>query len=302
VRIIAEFTIGFIGLGTMGEHMCRNIIKKGDWQVYGYDVNEKQVKELVNEGAIACESLKEIAENCNIIISMVPTNENVKEVVNGLLPYMKKGTIYVDMSTISPSVSVQLAQKVNEAGSVMMDVPVVKSQSAAIAGNLGIYVGGNFEAFHKIKPILECMGKEEEIIYFGENGKGLAMKMCHNMLVGDIQNGVNEMILMAKAAGIEYDKIAPGIASGGGQNFYLDVKAESIKQRDFTPKFSFRNMHKDMNLIVKFAEKLGLDLPGAKRVLEVYNNGIDKYANEDFSATIKVLEKQIGGINDEARN
>lgn len=294
--------IGFIGLGTMGEHMCRNIIKKGNWSVYVFDINKKQVDKLVSEGAINCETLEEVANFCNIIISMVPTNENVKEVVNGLLPFMKKGTIYIDMSTISPSVSMKLAEKVREAGNTMMDVPVVKSQAAAIAGNLGIYVGGNFDTFQKIKPILECMGKREEIIYFGENGKGLAMKMCHNMLVGNIQNGVNEMILMAKAAGIEYDKIALGIAAGGGQNFYLDVKAKSIKQRDFTPKFSFRNMHKDMHLIIEFAQKLGLDLPGAKRVLDVYDNGIDKYADEDFSATIKVLEKEIGGFNNETRN
>ena len=137
------------------------------------------------------------------------------------------------------------------------------------------------------------MGKSEEIIYYGENGKGLAMKMCHNMLVGIIQNGVNEMILLAKAAGIDYDKIAPGIAAGGGQNFYLDVKAESIKNRDFSPKFSFRNMYKDMNLIIDFAQKLGLKLVGAERVLEIYNKGINGYANEDFSATIKVLEKMM---------
>ncbi len=287
------YVIGFIGIGTMGFYMCRNILKKGKWPVYVYDVNKTQVDKLASEGATSCNNLQNIAENCDVIISMVPTNDNVKEVVNGLLPFMKNGTIYIDMSTISPSVSIELAKKVKASGSIMMDIPVVKSQAAAISGNLGIYVGGNFEAFQKIKLILECMGKNEEIIYYGENGKGLAMKMCHNMLVGIIQNGVNEMILLAKAAGIDYDKIVSGIAAGGGQNFYLDVKAESIKNRDFSPKFSFRNMHKDMNLIIDFAQKLGLNLVGAERVLEIYNIGIKEYANEDFSATIKVLEKMV---------
>lgn len=287
------FKIGFIGLGTMGEPMCRNIIQKGNWEVYVYDVNKTQVDKLVKDGALKCESYKAIAEKCNVIISMVPTNENVIEVVNGLLPFLQKNTVYIDMSTISPSISTELAKKLKESGCIMMDIPVVKSQAAAIAGTLGIYIGGDFDTFQSIRPILECMGNSEEIIYFGDNGMGLAMKMCHNMLVGIIQNGVNEMILMAKAAGIDYEKIAPGIAAGGGQNFYLDTKAESIKEGDFTPKFSFRNMHKDMHLIIEFAQNLGLDLPGAKRVLEIYESGIGKYADEDFSATIKVLEESV---------
>ncbi|MHA1148521.1 MAG: NAD(P)-dependent oxidoreductase [Promethearchaeota archaeon] len=286
-----DFKIGFIGIGTMGEHMCRNIMQKGKWEMYVYDVRSSQVDKLAREGAKSCKSIKEVAENCNVIISMVPKNEHVKDIVNQLLPYIQKGTIYFDMSTISPDLSIDLSQKIKATGAVMMDVPVVKSQGAAITGNLGIYVGGDKEIYKKIRPILECMGKPDEIIYYGENGKGLAMKMCHNMLVGIIQNGVNEMILMAKAAGIDYDKIHPGIAVGGGQNFYLDVKAKSIKEENFTPKFSFRNMHKDMHLILEFAEKLGLDLQAAKRVCEIYDKGIETLGDLDFSATIKIMEK-----------
>lgn len=286
-----EFKIGFIGLGTMGEHMCRNIIKKGKWPVCVFDINKSQVDKLTSEGAKSCDNIQSIAKQCDVIISMVPKNEHVREVVKNLLPEIKKGTIYIDMSTISPDVSIELSKKIKDAGSIMMDIPVVKSQGAAISGNLGIYVGGDEETYKKIRPILECMGKPNEIIYYGDNGKGLAMKMCHNMLVGIIQNGVNEMIVMAKAAGIDYDKIHPGIAAGGGQNFYLDAKAEPIKKGDFTARFSFGNMHKDMHLILEFAEKLGLDLQAAKRVAEIYDNGIRDLASEDFSATIKIMEK-----------
>ena len=273
--------------------MCENIIKKGGYPVWIYDINKAQVDKLAQIGGTPCDSIEEIAENCNVIISMVPKNEHVRKVVEKLLPHMKKETIYIDMSTISPDVSIELSEKVKNSGSIMLDIPVVKSKGAAIAGNLGIYVGGDEETYHKIKPILKCMGKSEEIIYYGPNGTGLAMKMCHNMLVGIIQNGVNEMLLMAKAAGIEYDKIAPGIRAGGGQNFYLDAKAESIKNADFTPKFSFRNMHKDMHLIIEYAEKLGLDLVGAKRVLEIYDKDVEELGSEDFSATIKTLEKLV---------
>ena len=289
---MSDFKIGFIGLGTMGEPMCNNIIK-GGYSVWIYDINKAQVDKLAKQGGIPCNDTQEIAHNCNVIISMVPTSDNVKEVVNGVLPHLKPNTIYVDMSTISPKVSKELSEKVREAGSVMLDVPVVKSLSAAISGNLGIYVGGDEKAYKKIKPILECLGKSEEIIYYGPNGTGLAMKMCHNMVVGEIQNGVNEMLIMAETAGLNYDAIVRGIAAGGGQCFYLDAKAPSIKTEDFTPKFSFRNMHKDMHLITDFANDLGLNLPGAKRVLEIYDTGLDECGNEDFSATIKILKKMV---------
>lgn len=289
---MAVFKIGFVGLGTMGESMCENIIRKG-YAVWLYDINKDQVKKLAKKGGNPCNSLKEIAEKSNVIISMLPTNENVREVVEGLIPYMKPDTIYIDMSTISPEVSKKLAEKIRNAGSIMLDVPVVRSKAAAVEGKLGIYVGGDYKTFVKIKPILECMGKPEEIIYFGPNGSGLAMKMCHNMLVGIVQNGVNEMILVAKEAGLEYDRVIQGIRAGGGQNYYLDSKAESIKKGDFSPKFSFKNMQKDMHLIVEFAEKLGLNLIGAKKVLEIYDIGIEEYGLEDFSASIKVVEKLV---------
>ena len=289
---MSDFKIGFIGLGTMGEPMCNNIIK-GGYSVWIYDINKAQVDKLAKQGGIPCNDTQEITHNCNVIISMVPTSDNVKEVVDGMLPHLKPNTIYVDMSTISPKVSKELSEKVREAGSVMLDVPVVKSLSAAISGNLGIYVGGDEKAYKKIKPILECLGKSGEIIYYGPNGTGLAMKMCHNMVVGEIQNGVNEMLIMAETAGLNYDAIVRGIAAGGGQCFYLDAKAPSIKTEDFTPKFSFRNMHKDMHLITDFANDLGLNLPGAKRVLEIYDTGLDECGNEDFSATIKILKKMV---------
>ena len=289
---MVNFKIGFIGLGTMGEPMCVNIIK-GGFSVLVYDIDKTQVEKLARKGGIPCNSIQEIANNCNVIISMVPTSENVKDVVEDLLPHLKSNTIYMDMSTISPKVSKELSEKVKEAGSVMLDVPVVKSQPAAVSGNLGIYVGGDEDIYQKIRPILECMGKSEEIMYYGPNGTGLAMKMCHNMVVGEIQNGVNEMLIMAEAAGLKYDDVVRGIAAGGGQCFYLDVKAQSIKNEDFSTKFSFRNMHKDMHLITDFADDLNLNLPGARRVLEIYDNGINEYGSEDFSATIKILKKIV---------
>jgi 3-hydroxyisobutyrate dehydrogenase len=287
----SEFKVGFIGVGTMGEPMCRNILKAGHL-VYVYDKDMAKVEEIAREeNATACENSEEVAENANHIIIMVPRSDDVRNVINGLLPHLRPNTTIIDMSTISPTDSRELAKKVMDKDCTMLDAPVVKSQPAAVSGTLGIYVGGDEGHYKHIKPLLECVG--EEIIYYGPNGTGLIMKLCHNMLVGEIQNGVNEMLLLAREANLDFNKVIKGVKAGGGQNFYLDAKADAIENRDFTPAFSFRNMHKDMNLVNDYAEELGLNLKVAERIREIYEKGIDQFGSEDFSASIKVIEKEL---------
>lgn len=288
---MVDLKIGFIGLGIMGESMCENIIKKGNYPTWVYDLNKTQIDKMVAIGAKPCKNINEIAENVNVIIMMVPTSENSREVITGLLPHMQKNTILIDMSTISPSVSKELALKVKAVDCMMIDAPVVKSKAAAIKGELGILVGGDIAVLEQVKSVLLCMGKE--VIHLGGNGNGLVMKLLHNMLVGEIQNGVNEMLLMANAAGLDFDTVIKSVKAGGGQNFYLDSKGDTIKAKDFSPKFSFGNMNKDINLALDLADQLGLNLPGAKRVQEIYAAGMNSVKNEDFSASYKIVESQI---------
>lgn len=277
------FKVGFIGLGIMGESMAENIIKKGH-ETWVYDINQAQVEKLAAIGGNPCESVTDVGEKASCIIIMVPNSEHVRDVIEQLLPILKKGMIIIDMSTISPSVS-----RVKEKGCTMLDAPVVKSKVAAISGELGILVGGDKKVYEKIIPLLQCMGKN--IIHMGSNGSGLAMKLCHNMLVGEIQNGVNEMLVLARAAALDINSVVKAISYGGGQNFYLDSKAATIKSEDFSPKFPFEHMFKDMNLLQGLVSELGLDLPGAKHVLEIYEKGMaDGLNRDDFSASIKIVE------------
>jgi 3-hydroxyisobutyrate dehydrogenase len=284
--------IGFIGLGIMGESMSENIVKKcpqGD--VYVYDLNKDKIDQLVDCGAKAADSIAQIGETCDVIISMVPKSEHVVSVYDELLPTVKKGKIYIDMSTISPKVSRQLAVKVKELGAVMLDAPVVKSKPAAISGTLGIYVGGDKEAYEKVKDILECMGNN--IIHMGKNGQGLVMKLCHNTLVSQIQNGVNEMVTLATSQGISIDDFVTAISYGGGQNFYLDGKANTIKNQDFTTAFSIENMHKDVKLTKDLVKESNLYLCGVDLVNERYDEAMDMGIGKlDFSATYKVVNKE----------
>ena len=192
------------------------------------------------------------------------------------------------MSTIDPSVSVEIAKMVKETGAQFVDAPVVKSKPAAIAGKLGIYVGGEEAACEKAFPILAYMG--ENIIRMGDNGKGLVMKICHNALVSQIQNGVNETYTLAQKYGIDMDSYATAISYGGGQNFYLDSKSEPIKNEDYTTAFSIENMYKDVNICMSLAKESGLEMPGEAAAKSVYDLAMERgYGKEDFCATVKIV-------------
>jgi len=281
--------IGFIGLGIMGSAMCANIIHKHDDQVYVFDYVKEKTDLLVKEGGIACSSGKEVAEKSDVIITMVPKSEHVQSVKEEILPVLNETKTWIDMSTIDPAVSVSVATEVKKTGASFADAPVVKSRPAAEAGKLGIYVGGTEADYQKILPVLSYMG--ENIIHMGDNGKGLVMKICHNALVSQIQNGVNETVTLAENNGIDILTFAKAISYGGGQNFYLDSKKEVIAKEDFTTAFSIANMHKDVHICLDLAKQTNTNMPGEENAAKVYDKAMEKgYGNEDFSATIKVVK------------
>lgn len=283
--------IAFIGLGIMGEAMCRNIVQKHDDAVYVFDFVKEKVDLLVKDGAVACTSGREAAEKADMIITMVPKSEHSRSVVEEVLPVLNETKIYVDMSTIDPGVSVELSEMVKKTGAEFLDAPVVKSRPAAEAGKLGIYVGGSEEGYRRILPILSYMG--ENIIRMGDNGRGLIMKICHNALVSQIQNGVNETASLAAKNGIDILTFAEAISYGGGQNFYLDSKKNVIAREDYTTAFSIANMHKDVHICLNLAEQCGLKMPGEENAASVYDEAMEKgFGGEDFSATIKVVRNR----------
>ena len=281
--------IGFIGLGIMGESMSENIVKKHNDKVYVSDLNKAQVEKLAEVGAIACENNAEVAKNADIIITMVPKSEHSKAVYKEILPYLNETKLCIDMSTIDPDISVEISKFVKETGAEFIDAPVVKSKPAAISGTLGIYVGGSKNAFEKAMPILSYMGSN--IIHMGENGKGLVMKICHNTLVAEIQNGVNETIALAQKMGISIDDFATAISYGGGQNFYLDGQAQNIKNENWTTAFSLENMHKDLGICQRLSKAQNFSMPGMENAKAVYDKGIEEgIGKEDFRATYKIVK------------
>ena len=202
--------IGFIGLGIMGESMSENIVKKHDDKVYVFDFVPAKVELLASKGAIPCANSVDLAKASDVIISMVPKSEHSMSVYKEILPVLDETKTCIDMSTIDPSVSVEISKMVKATGARFIDAPVVKSKPAAIAGKLGIYVGGDEKTYEDMRPILLYMG--ENVIRMGDNGKGLVMKICHNALVGQIQNGVNENLVLAGKFGITPEMFATAIS------------------------------------------------------------------------------------------
>ena len=280
--------IGFIGLGIMGESMCENIVKKHNDKVFCSDLNKAQVEKLAAVGAIPCENNIEVAKNADVIVSMVPKSEHVRALYEELLPYIDETKICIDMSTIDPSVSVEVSKMIKAKGAQFADAPVVKSKPAAIAGELGILVGCDEGLFDTILPILKYMGCN--VIRMGENGKGLTMKICHNTLCAEIQNGVNETLLLAQSMGVSAEDFHTAVSYGGAQNFYLDAQWKNIESENYTTAFSLENEHKDLGIAQRLSAQQGVDMPGMQLAKSVYDKGMEAgIGKEDWRATYKIV-------------
>ena len=281
-------TIGFVGLGIMGAPMCENILAKHDGAVYVYNRTRAKAEPLAAKGAVLCGSAREVAEHADLFLTMVPTSADSRAVYEEVLPALDETKLCIDMSTIEPSASVELAAMVKKTGAAFLDAPVVKSRPAAVAGKLGIYVGGPEAAFEKALPVLRMMG--ENVIRLGDNGSGLVMKICHNALVSQIQNGVNETLTLADKYGIGIDDFVTAVSYGGAQNFYLDSKKEALKAENWTTAFSIQNMHKDVHICLSMAEEKGFAMPGEENAARVYDKALDMgIGGEDFCATMKAV-------------
>lgn len=285
-------TIGFIGLGLMGEAMSKNIVKKFDGTVLVFDINADAVARVVEDGAVAAASVADVAREADVIISMVPRSEHVKAVYSEMLPHLCSGKITIDMSTIDPAVSIEVAKQVAATGAIMLDAPVVKSVPAAIAGELGIYIGGDKAAYESVKSVLAMMGANQ--IHLGDNGRGLVMKILHNVLVAQIQNSVNEMLSTGEFFGIDKESFNTAVSYGGGSNFYLTSKIGALVAENYATAFSLENMAKDVGIMKTLMQEDGLTLPGVDVVSRIYQQGLaDGLGREDFCATYKVVKHNL---------
>ena len=284
--------IGFIGLGIMGKPMAMNLLKAG-YSLTVYDIVPEKIKELVAAGAKAGASSKDVAKQSEIVITMLPNSPHVKEAVlgaGGVLEGAKSGTILIDMSSIAPLASKEIAQKVRQKGVVMLDAPVSGGEPKAIEGTLAIMVGGPQETFDQVKDILGVMGAS--VTHVGEVGSGNMTKLANQIIVALNIAAMSEAMVLAAKAGVDPEKVFEAIRGGLAGSAVLNAKMPLVLKGNFKPGFRIELHIKDLANALDTAHEVGVPLPLSSGVMEVMQAlKADGKGADDHGGIIQFYEK-----------
>jgi 2-hydroxy-3-oxopropionate reductase len=289
---IMKKNIGFIGLGIMGRPMTLNLLKAGH-NVTVYDINKEAVDKLVAAGAKGAVSPKEVGENSDIIITMVPNSQHVREAVlgeNGVAKGAKAGSVVIDMSSITPVASKQIAEELSKVGIEMLDAPVSGGEPGAIAGTLAIMVGGKPEVFEDVKDVLYDVGKA--VILVGGNGCGVTAKLANQVIVNLNIAAMSEALVLAAKAGIDIDKMYQAIRGGLAGSAVLDAKVPLILERNFVAGGRIDINLKDITNVMETAHGIDVPLPLCSQLLEIMHAlKVDGKAGDDHGGIVQYYEK-----------
>src|SRR5215211_610194 len=227
--------VGFIGLGIMGKPMARNLME-AEYELTVHNRSPEKAEELGEEGAAVAGSPREVAEKSDVIITMLPDSPQVEEVVageEGVLEAIREGSLLVDMSTISPVVTEELAEAVKKKGASMLDAPVSGGDVGAIEGTLSIMVGGSEEDFQRARALFEVMGKT--VTHVGPSGTGQVVKAANQVVVALTIEAVSEALVLGSAGGVSPEKVLDVLSGGLAGNKVMEVKREKFLEHDFEP-------------------------------------------------------------------
>lgn len=287
--------IGFIGLGIMGKPMAKNLLEAG-YELVVYDINREPVKELVEAGAEEGFSSKDVAGRAQVVITMLPNSPHVKEVVlgeNGVLEGAKPGLIIIDMSSIAPLVSKEVAAKAREKGVEMLDAPVSGGEPKAIDGTLSIMVGGCQEVFDKVKDILLVMGSSAVLV--GDIGSGNTTKLANQIIVALNIAAMSEALVLATKAGVDPEKVYQAIRGGLAGSTVLDAKAPLVMDRNFKPGFRIELHIKDLMNALETAHEINAPIFLTSQVMEIMQAlKVDGKAGDDHGGIVQFYEKLAG--------
>src|SRR6266851_5645390 len=292
--------VGFIGIGVMGRPMTLNLLKADHHvTIYARNPEKPGVKEVLNSGAKLAPSSRAVAVASDIVITMLPNSSQVEEVVagpHGLLEGARKGLIIIDMSTIAPVVSRKLAQEASIHGAHFLDAPVSGGSQGAVNGTLTIMVGGDKEVFEQARPVLDAMGKSENIFYVGPQGAGEIVKLVNNSLVGTIAAAIAESFVLGVKAGVDVETMAKIIGVSAGASWQLSTQFPlRAFNGSFQPGFMTDLLHKDLGLALELAAENNTSLPITALSRQLYEMArAAGYGREDYTSLLKVLEQMAG--------
>ncbi len=287
--------IGFIGLGIMGQPMCLNLLKAG-FPLTVYNRTAARTKTVAEAGAQVASSPADVAARSEVIITMVTDSPDVVQVItdeNGVLAGLHKGSVVIDMSTISPAVTRQLAEQIETHGGEMLDAPVSGGDSGAKAGTLAIMVGGKREVFQRCLPVFQAMGKS--ITYVGGHGMGQTVKLCNQILVSVTNLAVCEAIQLATHSGVDPNTMIEAVKNGAAGSWQLSNLGPKMVAGDFAPGFMIDLQQKDLKLALEAARELHLPLPALSLVHQLFFScQAHGEGREGTQALIKSLQRLAG--------
>lgn len=284
--------IGFIGTGVMGNSLVKHLLQAGH-EVAIYTRTAKKAENLVAIGAKLMESPRQAAEHAETLFTMVGYPSDVEQVYfgdNGILAGAKQGTVVVDMTTSQPKLAQRIYEAAKDQGVKSLDAPVSGGDIGAQNGTLSIMVGGEEAVFQEVLPLFELLG--QNIVYQGAAGAGQHTKMCNQIIIASNMVGVCESLIYAKKAGLDPEQVLRSISSGAAGSWSLSNLAPRIIKGDFEPGFYIKHFIKDMKIAAEEAEAMGLELPGLRQSLRMYESLADKgYGENGTQALIKYYEE-----------
>ncbi|HEV2299135.1 MAG TPA: NAD(P)-dependent oxidoreductase [Candidatus Acidoferrales bacterium] len=264
--------VGLIGLGLMGSPMARNLLKAG-FPLIVWNRTRERAEKLGREGAKVANSAQEAAAEAEVLITIVSDPSALEQVLfgaNGALAALKRGSVLVDSSTVSPALARRVAKSCAERGVDFLDAPVTGGTWGAEKGELVFMVGGKKEVLERVEPVLQALGKR--FFLLGPNGAGQTVKLAMNMILALEVEALAESLELVSLAGVQGERLIEVLQSSMARAPVLDVKAPMIMKRDFTPSFPLRLMHKDMGLAMDLAKELGVELPAGAAAFKAYSS------------------------------
>lgn len=288
-------SVGFIGLGVMGEPMCRNLVQKSSLAVVGFDLDRAPMERLAARGVGPGLDVADVARRTDVVMLSLPSGTQVERLTSmpgGLLESVRPGQTVVDLGTTPVGMSRDLAAKFADKGCRFADAPVSRTRAAAEAGTLSILVGADAATFETVRPLLDCFA--EEVTHCGPVGAGQVVKQLNNMVLAETVVALAEALSVGRRAGLDGKMLFETLAKCSADSFALrNHGMRALVPRQFPERaFSARYMLKDVGYALELAESQGLELRGAKLVANLLEETIEAGAGDEyFPALIKVIEK-----------
>ena len=290
-----SINIGFIGSGIMGGPMALNLIKGGH-PLWVYARRPEAAQVLVAAGATACASPAIVAQHSDVIFTIVSDTPDVESVIfgeNGIASTARRGSVIVDMSTISPTATKVFAERLAQQGIAMLDAPVSGGETGAINGTLSIMVGGKSAVFERVKPLFECLGKN--IVHIGDHGAGQVAKACNQIVVAVTIEAVAEALTFARKNDVDPARVREALMGGFAGSKIMEVHGKRMLDNDFKPGFKVGLHQKDMRIVMETAHQLGVALPAAALVTQHLNALMGTGDTDlDSAAIAKVVARMSG--------